>query len=709
MGNVLVAGAPRRYMAALCLAVAAALGFMACLQFQLPNPNASVAVDDLGEALAALVAAAACVYAAWSTEGRIRLGWTLLAISAFSWGCGEVVWSVFEVGLQVAVPYPGWSDVGFLLAVPFAFAGIRAFWREPRGTSTRWRVWLDAVVIGSSLLYAAWVLGLSVVWSDTDDPIVEHLLDLAYPVGDILVGTVLILALRRATRRRAGRMLLLLAGIAANTVADSAFSYLSATGSYSVHGSVLDAGWFLGYVMIALAAVWPRAPVNQAVDSAPVDLWQLALPWLVVLVAGLSDLLVVVRGQTLDMFLTVLTGVGAGFLTVTMILTNRDFLRMLIKSRASEATLAEVVAQAPAGVARIGTDLRVLDANPRFLALVEGSASDTTGALVTRFFAGQSALRLGSALDQLQAREKDAVEGDGEIMRASGARAWVHWSATAVEGAGGGTDYFIAMFEDTTARHEAEAAAAANLELMQRLNAVKTEFLQTVSHEFKTALIGIQGFSEFMRDADQLDVNDARAFAADIYRDAARLDRMVTEMVALDRVEAGRTGLDVQEVDMKSVVATEVDSFREQVHGNTFIVHVDAHLPSVAGDSAKLSDVVHALLDNAVKRSPAGGHITVTAIATGSGVEVSVKDEGVGAHDEYDNRLFGEDDVYANSPIRKVVGTGLGMGIARQIAEMHGGRLWVNGGGSEFHVSIPVLWRDRQAALRLAPAPGRVA
>jgi PAS domain S-box-containing protein len=709
MGNVLVAGPPRRFVVAAALAVAAVLAFIVCLQLQLPNSTASIAIDDIGEALAALVAAGAATYAARSTEGRIRLGWALLAISALSWGLGEVMWSVYEVGLQVPVPYPGWSDVGFLAAIPFAFAGVRAFWRDPHGTSTTWRVWLDAAVIAAALLYVAWVLGLSVVWQDTEDPISEHVLDLAYPIGDILVGTVLVLAVRRATRRRAFRMLVLLGGIAANGLSDSAFSYLTATGNYTIHGSVLDAGWFLGYLMIAFAGAWPRAAVTEASEEAPVDLWQLALPWLAVLAAGMGDMLIAVRGQTLDMFLTVLTGVGAGFLTVMMILTNRDFLRMLVKSRASEATLAEVVAQAPAGVVRIGTDLRVLDANPRFLALIEGSVSDTTGALVTRFFAGQSALRLGSALDQLQAREKDAVEGDGEITRASGGKAWVHWSATAVQAAGGGTDYFIAMFEDTTARHEAEAAAAASLELMQRLNAVKTEFLQGVSHEFKTALIGIQGFSEFMRDADQLDVNDARAFAADIYRDAARLDRMVTEMVALDRVETGRGGLDVQEVDMQGVVATEVANLRDQVHGNTFVVHIDAQVPSVAGDRAKLSEVVHTLLDNAIKRSPDGGQILVTARAVGGGVEVSVKDEGVGGHDEYDNRLFGADDVYANNPIRKVVGTGLAMGIARQIVEMHGGRLWLNGGGSEFHFNVPVLWRDRQAALQLTGASGRVA
>jgi signal transduction histidine kinase len=208
-----------------------------------------------------------------------------------------------------------------------------------------------------------------------------------------------------------------------------------------------------------------------------------------------------------------------------------------------------------------------------------------------------------------------------------------------------------------------------------------------------------------MRDADELDVNDARAFAADIHRDAARLDRMVTEMVALDRVDSTRSGLMVQEVDVRAVIDSEVQALRRQVLGNTFIVQSDPQVPSIAGDRARLCQVVHALLDNAVRRSPAGGRITVTASAAGAGVELSVRDEGVGAREDFDTRLFGADDLYANNPIRRVVGTGLAMGMARQIAEMHGGRLWVDGGGTVFHVNLPVLWRDRQAALQLISAP----
>ena len=97
------------------------------------------------------------------------------------------------------------------------------------------------------------------------------------------------------------------------------------------------------------------------------------------------------------------------------------------------------------------------------------------------------------------------------------------------------------------------------------------------------------------------------------------------------------------------------------------------------------------LLGNAARYSPEGGRITVTTSIHGNTVTVSVKDEGLAARGDFDNRLFGQDDLYANNPIRKIVGTALGLGIVRQVVEMHGGRVWVDrveGEGSEFHFTL---------------------
>jgi len=297
--------------------------------------HAVTATDDIGEAVAAAIASAACVWAASRSAGKDRLGWALMSISAGLWAAGEVVWSIYEVGMGVPVPYPSLADVGFLAAVPFAIAGIRAFWGDARGTSSRWRIWFDGVIVALALTSTAWGFGLRTVWESSST---TKALDLAYPVGDILIGTVLILAIRRASQHK-GRMALLLAGVASYSIADSAFSYLTAQGAFGSVGSVIDTGWFAGFLLIALAATYPEAPAKAVAKDAPLDLWQLALPWMTLLLASAGDLYSALSANGLDVFETSLTFALALLLTVNMIIERREFLDMLVEIDTSHLRL----------------------------------------------------------------------------------------------------------------------------------------------------------------------------------------------------------------------------------------------------------------------------------------------------------------------------------------------------------------------------------
>ena len=326
----------RTFSAAAAIVVLASIVYAVILKFGIFGDSAVTAIDDIGEAAAAAIASAACVWAATRSSGKELVGWALLAISTGVWAAGEIAWSVYEVFLQVTVPYPGPPDVGFLAAVPFAMAGIRAFWSDAaRGTSVRWRVWFDGVIIAIALTSTAWAFGLREVWNSDSS---TKVWDLAYPVGDILVGTMLLLAIRRASNQAAGRMALLLAGIAAYSIADSAFAYLNAHGSYASVGSVLNTGWFTGFLMIALAAAYPGAPRVES-KAARLDLWQLALPWMTLLLASAGDVFASLTGHEIDIFMSSLTALLAVLLTVNMIFERREFLEMFNEIEHSRATL----------------------------------------------------------------------------------------------------------------------------------------------------------------------------------------------------------------------------------------------------------------------------------------------------------------------------------------------------------------------------------
>jgi hypothetical protein len=319
--------------------------------------HAVTAIDDIGEAVAAAIASAACVWAARRAHGRDRLGWALMGTSAALWAAGEVVWSIYEVGMGVPVPYPSLADAGFLSAVPFAVAGIRAFWGDARGTSARWRIWFDGLIVAIALTSTAWGFGLRAVW---DSNSTTKLLDLAYPVGDIVIGTVLILAIRRATHQQKGKMALLLAGVACYSIADSAFSYLTAQGAFGSVGSVLDTGWFAGFLLIALAAIYPDAPPKPATAQAPLDLWQLALPWMTLLLASAGDLYSALTHHENE-FQTALTGILAVLLTVNMILERREFLEMLTDIETTRSTLNREFKTALVGIRQMSDHVKEAD------------------------------------------------------------------------------------------------------------------------------------------------------------------------------------------------------------------------------------------------------------------------------------------------------------------------------------------------------------
>lgn len=606
-------------------------------------------------------------------------------------GHWQVVWSIYEIG-SGNVPYPSAADVGFLGAIPLAAAGIVAFFSTPRGTSTHLRLWLDGAIVFLALIFVAWALGMRTVFEDAAHPLLERSVNLAYPIGDILIGTILVLAIRRARTEAHGRLLLLLGGLAANSLADSALAFLTATGNYGSIGSVLDAGWVAGYLMIGLAALWPSGAAARISDDRPIDIWQLALPWLALLGVGLSAVLLAVSGHPLDVFLTLLVGALAILVMVSQIYAHSESLSLLMQSRRDAATLNDIILYAPLGVVRIGLDLRIIQANPRFAELLRRPELEIVGGPLLTHLPPQEAAEAADQFRRLSDGSVTSTESETEAVRGDGTHMWLQWSATAVHNVDGEVDYFIAMFNNTTARHQAEVAAVANISVLERLNRLKSEFLTMVRHEFRTALVGIEGFSELMRDADWLDVVTVKGFATDIYNDAHRLDLMLSKMLDLEHIETDKVVVHLVPIDLANALSQAVVLAKSSGAKHTIALSLEPDLPKIDGDATKLAWLLRILLDNAIQYSPEGGEIDVSARTEPGQVVVSIKDRGLGMPSDFDDQLFARYQWSTDNPTIKVMGTGLGLPMARQIVEMHGGRIWFDskaGIGSEFHFSVP--------------------
>lgn len=688
----------RVFTIAASAAAVATVAFVAWTALRIGGDQATIAFDDIGEAIAAMAAAVSCGLAAARNSGRNRLAWALFAASAGCWAIGEVVWSVYEVGLGVSVPFPSAADMGFLLAIPFAVAGVFAFTSAPSRLTTRGEALLAGALVAASLVFVAWSLGLRAVYDTSSASPAAQLIGLAYPVGDIVTITVLVLALRRARKAERGRMLLLLGGLAANAFADTTFAFLTANGSYDAIGSLLDAGWVVGYLLIALAPLWPATDHEPAAAEGPIELWQLALPWVAVLAAAITAIRIASTGLALDQFSTVLAGSIGLLLVGSQVLSHRDSRAFLLRSQRMEnqlerrsGLLNEIITHAPLGIARVGPNMKIIDVNPRMATLMHLDAHDVIDTPVSRYLHPDEFARIAELFRPLWNGEVDNIESDSNMVRPDKTTVWLHWSATTVRNAAGRVEYFLAMYEDTDADHAANEAAMAHLAGIERLNELKSEFITLVSHEFRTGLVGIQGFSEMIRDSD-LPVDEVKSYAGEINKDAERLNRMINDMLDVDRIESGRLALRIEPVDVNAVLHAAVERAHASSELHEFTTDLDPTEPIVHCDADRLAQIIANLLTNAVKYSPDGGVIAVASRVMEGFVEVSVRDHGVGIAPEFAKRLFSRYERYEKTS-GKVIGTGLGLAIARQIVEMQGGRIWVDttvGAGSSFHFTLPL-------------------
>jgi signal transduction histidine kinase len=254
----------------------------------------------------------------------------------------------------------------------------------------------------------------------------------------------------------------------------------------------------------------------------------------------------------------------------------------------------------------------------------------------------------------------------------------------------------LALFADQVAAAlitlEAFGRQRQAVEQLERLNRAKSEFVSIVSHEFRTPLTGIQGFSEMMRD-ENLTPDEMREYAGDINKDAQRLNRMINEMLDLDRMEAGRMTIHPERIDFNAVVGDVADRVRPNAPNHTLTLDLQSDLPQVQADRDRMTQVASNLLNNAVKYSPTGGRITVTTRADGDQLRLDVRDEGLGIPPDALETIFERFSRVDSQATRDIQGTGLGLPIVRQIVQLHGGKVWAEselGRGSVFHVVLPL-------------------
>jgi len=217
-----------------------------------------------------------------------------------------------------------------------------------------------------------------------------------------------------------------------------------------------------------------------------------------------------------------------------------------------------------------------------------------------------------------------------------------------------------------------------DLTALRQLERVRTEFVANVSHELRTPLTAIQGYLETLLSGALEEPENARRFLEIVLRHSERLGRLLNDLTDLSNIELGKVTLRKEAVRLDELVASVVAIIGPRAARSrvTVTAHTPADLPGVVADRDRLVQILINLVDNAVKYTPEGGAVTVTARATGDeALEVAVADTGVGipAADlpRITERFYRVDKARS----RALGGTGLGLAIVKHLVLAHGGEL----------------------------------
>jgi diguanylate cyclase (GGDEF)-like protein len=235
-------------------------------------------VNNLLQTASALGAGLVCAAVAAFSRTERRAGWLAMAAALVGWGLGQAYWSWREIVAEVETPFPSLADVGFLVFPVGAAVAVLSFQRNAAGGRARVRAVSDGLIVCSALFLLSWGLVLGPVFEAGGDSAFAVAVALAYPVGDLVVASLVFLLLSRMTRDRAP-MLILSAGLIAMAVADSGFAYLSTSGDYHT-GSVIDVGWVAAFLLCAVAAVADTRSSHHTQGFAGVTKFTLFLPLL---------------------------------------------------------------------------------------------------------------------------------------------------------------------------------------------------------------------------------------------------------------------------------------------------------------------------------------------------------------------------------------------------------------------------------------------
>ena len=231
-------------------------------------------------------------------------------------------------------------------------------------------------------------------------------------------------------------------------------------------------------------------------------------------------------------------------------------------------------------------------------------------------------------------------------------------------------------------------------ERLHNANRLKDDFIANISHELRTPLTSIIGFTRLMIDFHGMDEEERSSYLKIIMERSQTLEKLLNDLLDLSRFESGNMAMNVDRTNVGELAARCVEHFRLMAEGNgvSISAHIDQRPLLLYADSNKLIQALNNLIHNAIKYTGEGGSVEVLVKELPREIMVSVTDTGIGIDRSQHDVIF-ERFRQAENRRNKAGGAGIGLNLAKQIIELHGGKIWVEsdpGKGSTFSFCIPM-------------------
>lgn len=259
-----------------------------------------------------------------------------------------------------------------------------------------------------------------------------------------------------------------------------------------------------------------------------------------------------------------------------------------------------------------------------------------------------------------------------------------------------GQSFFWSFLDQTAAIIERARLHQENLqvEVLQRTDALRASLLSSVSHDLRTPLSSIKAAASSLQQKDiEWDEEARQSFATTIEREADRLNRFVGNLLDMSRIEGGALKPEKEWYPIDELLRDVLLHMQFPLSGRQVELHIPEYLPPIELDYLQIDQVVTNLIENALRYTPAGSPLEISAETSADFVTISVADHGPGIPVEDKERIFDKFYRVLGRSRKGTIGSGLGLAVCRGLIEAHGGRIWVDNrdtGGAVFRFTLPL-------------------